>query len=154
MNNSGRVLTTAIRMKSSPSPRFDSRITGRRPKWSESAPCTGENTNCISMNAVMNKPCHTVARGISLLTKPAIRCGKPGMISPKASMSSITVMKMKTSAALRGPRAEARAESDIGLTKRLFPSPLAGEGQGWGDDLREGRLAQHHSPLNSAPCHR
>ena len=40
-SNHGSVCATAMKMKSTPSPRHDSRITGRRPKRSDIAPCTG-----------------------------------------------------------------------------------------------------------------
>lgn len=41
--NSANAWASAMRMKSRPSDRFEARITRRRPKRSESAPCTGED---------------------------------------------------------------------------------------------------------------
>ena len=42
---------------------MESSSTGRRPKRSDSAPSTGEKTNCISAQAVPNKPKISAARG-------------------------------------------------------------------------------------------
>src|SRR5277367_6679506 len=50
-----RLGASAMRMKSSPKPAQEMRITLRRPKWSESEPCTGEKMNCISAQAVDRK---------------------------------------------------------------------------------------------------
>jgi len=101
MNSSGSVPASAMIRKSMPRPRFDSRITGRRPKWSDSAPWIGEQKNCITMKAVANSPCHNVACAMSPPANDFSSCGSTGMIIPNARMSSSTVKKMKASAARR-----------------------------------------------------
>jgi hypothetical protein len=94
-----------MKMKSTPSPRHDNRITGRRPKRSDSAPCTGEQKNWMAANSTPNTPTQCTARTMSLPTNCISRCGSTGMMSPNARMSIRTVTKMKTSAALRAPGA-------------------------------------------------
>src|SRR5580692_8462049 len=84
-----------------PSPKFDIRISGRRPKRSDKAPCTGENTNCINAQAVPNTPKICAARAVSPPRKSTTSRGRTGMIMPSASMSSSTVMKTKTKAGAR-----------------------------------------------------
>src|SRR6266540_1715739 len=66
----------------------EDRITGLRPKRSESAPSTGEKINCISAQTVPNSPKISAARAVSPPRKPSTSFGT-------------TVMKMKTSAAAR-----------------------------------------------------
>lgn len=87
-------------MKSMPSPKLEIRITVRRPKRSESVPWIGENTNCINIYSVPKKLVHTAACAMLPPLSCTTRCGSTGMMMPKASMSSITVTKMKDSAAL------------------------------------------------------
>jgi hypothetical protein len=48
-------------------------MTGRRPNRSDSAPCTGENTNCISAQTDANRPTNSEARAVSPARKPSIR---------------------------------------------------------------------------------
>ena len=79
--------------------------TGRRPKRSDSAPSTGENTNCISAQAVPKKPKISAARGVSPPSMLSISLGSTGMTMPSAMTSSSTMAKMKASAALGGAAA-------------------------------------------------
>jgi hypothetical protein len=95
----------AMKMKSTPRPRHESRIVGRRPKRSDIAPCSGAHTNWIAANNTPNTPTQCAARTVSPPTNSFNRCGSTGMMSPKARMSIRTVTKMKTSAALRAPGA-------------------------------------------------
>jgi hypothetical protein len=74
---------------------------GLRPKRSDSMPCTGEATNCISAQAVPNRPMKSAPRTVSPPTKSTTSFGSTGMMIPIASMSSSTVMKMKMKAARR-----------------------------------------------------
>ena len=101
INRIGNVWAKAISMKSRPSARLEARITGRRPKRSDSAPCTGENTNCMRPNSAPMMPVQRTAVAMSPPVMCCTRCGKTGMMMPKASMSIITVTKMKMTAALR-----------------------------------------------------
>jgi hypothetical protein len=55
-NSHHRFGASAIRMKSRPRPKLESRINGRRPYRSDSTPCSGENRNCISAPAVPKMP--------------------------------------------------------------------------------------------------
>src|SRR5690606_36258560 len=97
----GSVLARAMNTKSRPSPRQESRITGRRPKRSDSAPWIGEVTNWMPANTVPNTPTQYAALAVSPPTKSSIRCGSTGMITPNASTSISTVTKMKARAARR-----------------------------------------------------
>src|SRR5689334_5579106 len=115
MKSSGSVLTSAIIRKSRPRPRFDSRITGRRPKRSDKAPCTGVKMNCIAMNTVANQPYQTAAFETSPPRKLSIRCGSTGMIRPNDRMSISTVTKMKISAARRGALATGVFTEEAGI---------------------------------------
>lgn len=90
-----------MKMKSSPSPRHDSRITGRLPWRSDRAPWIGAVTNWITANTVPKRPTQYAADAVSPPVKPSIRCGSTGMIKPNASTSISTVTKMKASAAVR-----------------------------------------------------
>src|SRR5580704_12155404 len=76
-------------------------MTGLRPKRSESAPCRGENTNCISAHTVPKMSSMSAARTVSLPRKFSTKRGSTGMITPIASMSSSTVTKTKANAACR-----------------------------------------------------
>ena len=117
MNRIGSVSASAMIRKSIARPAFEIRMTGRRPKRSDSAPCTGEAKNCISMKPVANSPCQTVPVAIS----PPVTClssaGSTGMTTPKASTSTSTVMKMKASAARR----PGGATTGAGASKRKGP---------------------------------
>src|SRR5439155_8354684 len=84
-----------------PSPRFDNKITGRRPNRSDRTPRTGEKKNCIRAKTVPKMPSHVAALVALPLRKFRMSFGKTGAINPRASMSSMTVMKIKTTAALR-----------------------------------------------------
>src|SRR5690606_2792463 len=114
--------------KSAPSPRHDSRITGRRPKRSDNAPCTGAHANWIAANSTPNTPTHHDATDTSPPTNCSTRCGSTGMITPKASTSTSTVTKMKASAARRGGAAMAGSATG-GSTegkRRAVYAPRAG----------------------------
>src|SRR4051812_17670005 len=75
---------------------------GRLPTRSDKTPSTGENKNCISAQAVLKMPRVLDALDASPPRKFRISFGKTGAIRPNASMSSVTVMKIKVTAALRG----------------------------------------------------
>src|SRR5439155_2554999 len=62
----------------------------------------GEKTNCINAHAVPKTPKISAPRALSPERSPTTSLGQTGMMMPSASMSSRTVMKMKTSAAWRG----------------------------------------------------
>ena len=62
----------------------------------------GEKMNCMSAQAVPNRPYICAARAALPPTKFCTSMGSTGMIMPKASMSMSTVTKMKVTAALRG----------------------------------------------------
>lgn len=97
----GSDVASAMKMKSRPRPRHDSRITGRRPWRSDSAPWIGAVTNWIAANTVPKIPTQYAACTVSPPAKSSIRCGSTGMIRPNASTSISTVTKMKASAAVR-----------------------------------------------------
>src|SRR2546428_7756997 len=75
---------------------FESRITGRRPKRSESAPSTGAKKNWIPANTVPNTPCHHAALVALPPVKSSTSLGSTGITIPNASMSSVTVTRMNT----------------------------------------------------------
>ena len=102
-NSQARFGASAMNTKSRPRPRHDTRITGRRPYLSDNAPWIGALKNCTSENANANSPVQYAAVEVSPPTNSCTRCGSTGMITPNASTSISTVMKMKTSAALRAP---------------------------------------------------
>src|SRR6185437_4492530 len=80
----------------------------------DSAPCTGENTNCISMYSVPNAPTHTAALAMLPPISCTMSCGSTGITMPNASVSSITVTKMKASAAWwRGEWVEGDGGMDV-----------------------------------------
>jgi hypothetical protein len=74
---------------------------GRRPKRSESTPMTGEKTNCMTAKIVPNHPSQDAALVVLPPRKSRINFGRTGAIKPSASMSSVTVTKIKTIAAWR-----------------------------------------------------
>src|SRR5712691_1326560 len=76
-------------------------MTGRRPKRSDRTPMTGEKKNCIAAKIVPNHPSQLAALTESPARKSRISFGKTGAIKPSASMSSMMVMKIKTTAAGR-----------------------------------------------------
>jgi hypothetical protein len=78
-------------------------MTGRRPKRSDSEPSTGAAKNCIAAHDVPNQPTVRAESAMSPRRNVLINSGSTGMIIPSASMSSMTVMKMKATAARRGP---------------------------------------------------
>ena len=81
---------------------MESRTTGRRPKRSEREPRTGEKKNCMAAKTVPKRPSMRAAELVSPWRKPAMRRGRTGAIMPRASMSRVTVRKMKVAAARRG----------------------------------------------------
>ena len=74
---------------------------GRRPKWSESEPSTGDAKNWIAAHTVPNTAIVVAARAVSPPRKASTSFGSTGMIIPSASMSSSTVIRMNTTAARR-----------------------------------------------------
>jgi hypothetical protein len=101
-----RLGASAISSQSIAMPAMEIRITGRRPKRSESEPITGEARNCMAAQAATSMPFHRPA----LAREPAkasISDGRTGITSPMANMSRTAVTRMKAMAARRG-------RSDIG----------------------------------------
>lgn len=74
---------------------------GRRPKRSESEPRMGEQKNCMSAKTVPKMPSIWAAVTALLCMKLEMRRGRTGAIMPMASMSKVTVRKMKVAAARR-----------------------------------------------------
>src|SRR5665213_1317513 len=101
-----------------PMPKFDSSTTGRRPKRSESEPSTGEKKNCIPAKSVPKTPIILAVLEAFPFRKPSIRRGRTGAIMPSASISSVTVKKMKAAAARRpfGADRPTGAPSPMGST--------------------------------------
>ncbi len=62
---------------------------------------TGDATNCIAAHTVPNRPSVSAARAVSPPRKIWMSSGSTGMTMPRASMSSMTVTKMKMAAARR-----------------------------------------------------
>ncbi len=83
-------------------PKFDARITGRRPYLSDRAPWMGEAINCMTAQVVANTASQTFVCAASNFPICRIRRGNTGITIPSASTSSTMVMKMKTVAARRG----------------------------------------------------
>ncbi len=100
-NSHPTVGASAMMTWSSPRPRHDTRITGRRPTRSDSAPSTGANRNCIAAHTVPNTP-YSPAALVSLPPSSWMTSfGKTGAMIPSASMSSRTVPKMNQKVARR-----------------------------------------------------
>ncbi len=135
MNSSHSTGVIAITIKSMPSPKLEIRITVRRPKRSDSVPCTGEKMNCISMYSVAKPLVHTAACAMLPPISCTTRCGSTGMMMPNASMSSITVTKMKANAALVREVEGIGAESMRGARRGHGKEPTIAEGarlgMGW-----------------------
>src|SRR5215469_2666946 len=74
---------------------------GRLPKRSDKTPSQGENKNCISAKTTANRALHFAAPVISPPRKSRISLGRTGIIKPIARMSSVTVTRMKMTAAGR-----------------------------------------------------
>src|SRR6185436_19933814 len=75
---------------------------GRLPNRSDNTPSKGEKKNCISAKTTANRALHFAASVISPPRKSRISLGKTGMIKPFAKISSVTVTRMKMTAAGRG----------------------------------------------------
>src|SRR5438046_88697 len=74
---------------------------GRLPNRSDKTPSKGEKKNCISAKTTANRALHLAASVISPPRKSRISFGKTGMIKPIARTSSVTVTRMKITAAGR-----------------------------------------------------
>src|SRR5215813_10841097 len=74
---------------------------GRLPNRSDKTPSHGENKNCISAKTTAKRALHFAASVISPPRKSRMSLGKTGMIKPIARMSSVTVTRMKMTAAGR-----------------------------------------------------
>src|SRR5579859_1414332 len=83
-------------------PKQEMRMTGRRPKRSDHAPRSGENTNCIADHANPKRPIMEEARAKSPPSKLRIRSGSTGAMMPKARKSKATMTRMKAKVALPG----------------------------------------------------
>src|SRR3569832_376935 len=95
-----RVGDSAITNQSTPVPRLDARITGRRPTLSDSAPMIGWQKNCVTAQVVPDTPTHQPALAMDPV-KLVIRAGHTGMTRPRPMTSSNTVIITKPKAALR-----------------------------------------------------
>ncbi len=73
---------------------------GRRPKRSDRPPRTGENRNCIRAKTLTNTP--FIRPPMPWPAMSRISRGSTGAVTPMATMSIITVTKMKANAARRG----------------------------------------------------
>src|SRR5205823_3541479 len=71
------------------------------PEPVRNTPRTGEKKNCISAKTVPKTPSQVAALVAFPPRKVRMSFGKTGAINPRANMSSMTVMKIKTTAALR-----------------------------------------------------
>ena len=80
---------------------MESKITGRRPTRSETTPSTGMKKNCMSAKTVPKIPSQAAAREALPPRKLRIKVGSTGTMIPSAIISRETVMRMKTSAAVR-----------------------------------------------------
>ena len=76
---------------------------GRRPKRSDNAPSTGAKKNCMAAHTVPKRNNADAVRLSSPPMKSTMSRGSTGTMIPRARTSSMTVMKMKTSAAERRP---------------------------------------------------
>src|SRR3982074_2430611 len=61
----------------------------------------GEQKNCMTAKTVPKRPSILAALEVSPWRKPSMRRGRTGAIMPRASMSSVTVKKIKVAAARR-----------------------------------------------------
>ena len=103
---------------------------GRRPKRSEREPRTGEKKNCMAAKVVPKRPSMRAAAEVSLERKDSMRRGRTGAIMPRASMSSMTVRKMKVAAGAR--------VAPAGRVGRPAPGMSSGwvrRGSGWSAGL-------------------
>src|SRR6266496_3394010 len=110
---------------------------GRLPNRSDKTPSKGEQKNCMSAKTTANRALHFAASVISPPRKSRMSLGKTGMIKPIARMSSVTVTRMKMTAAGRDfIRVEdqrnvvaavvstAGREASITVGRRLAQAPL------------------------------
>src|SRR5262252_2068249 len=74
---------------------------GRLPNRSDKTPSHGENRNCISAKTTANRALHFAASVIWPPRKSRISLGKTGIIKPIARISSVTVTRIKMTAAGR-----------------------------------------------------
>src|SRR5690606_32487702 len=85
-------------------PAVETRITGRRPGWSDSEPITGEARNCISAHSATHTPLIMPARALEPVNC-SISVGRTGMTMPIDRTSSIAVTRMNAIAALLARKA-------------------------------------------------
>src|SRR5262249_10405936 len=74
---------------------------GRLPNRSDKTPSKGEKKNCISAKTTANRALHFAASVIWPPRKSRISVGRTGIINPIARMSSVTVTRIKMTAAGR-----------------------------------------------------
>jgi hypothetical protein len=98
-NSHHRVGAKAMNRKSTPRPKIEVRITGRRPQRSDIRPRIGEQKNCITPQVVANSTTHRAVEAVSPPLKRFISSGSTGIITPSDSTSRQAVTKMKPSAA-------------------------------------------------------
>ncbi len=76
-------------------------MTGRLPNRSDKTPSKGEKKNCISAKTTANRALHFAASVIWPPRKSRISLGNTGIIKPIARISSVTVTRIKMTAAGR-----------------------------------------------------
>src|ERR1043166_596439 len=74
---------------------------GRLPNRSDKTPSKGEKKNCINAKTTANRALHFAASVIWPPRKSRISLGKTGIIKPIARISSVTVTRIKMTAAGR-----------------------------------------------------
>ena len=82
-----------------PRPTIDIRITGRRPKRSDNAPCTGPMTSCIVAKMTIMAPYTVDICAIAPPVRDFSNAGTTGPTMDPARVSSSTVIRMKAIAA-------------------------------------------------------
>src|SRR3990167_7151674 len=120
-NSHQRFGAKAMNRKSTPRPKIEVRITGRRPKRSDIRPRIGEQMNCITPQVVANSTFQSAAVAVSPPPNAFTRLGRTGIITPRDRTSRIAVMKMKPSAAWRLPPVIC-----VLVMPRPSPPPLVG----------------------------
>src|SRR5690606_13135539 len=119
-------------------PAVETRITGRRPCWSDSEPMTGEARNCISAHRATNTPLMMPARALEPVNC-SMSVGSTGMTMPIERTSSIAVTRMNAIAALLARK----ATGDMRLDSEVAP---------WWRGVRgHERLARWANPAGTRP---
>src|SRR3546814_19260274 len=97
-------------------PAVETRITGRRPCWSDSEPITGEARNCISAHRATHTPLMMPARALEPVNC-SISVGSTGTTMLLDRTSSIAVPRQNANAALPARKATGGLGVDCGDRK-------------------------------------